>query len=354
MPKVTVLMPVYNAAEYIKEAINSILNQTFDDFEFLIFNDGSTDNSADIVKSYNDERIKFYDYDQNQGHVYHLNHGIEIARGEYIARMDADDISLPRRFEKQVEFMDTNPNVGVCGTWFKIMDSQNEIRHPIDNTNIRLALLDYCAIGHPTVMLRKTLLKESGIRYETALCPAEDYWFWVFLSSFCELANLPEVFLEYRIHQNQISNYRRQEQEKISQDVKKYQIEALLGRILTDTEMSYCSLMFKETIVPSCSMSIEDIVKWINLLRNSNRKKHLYKFEYFDKWLLDILIYMLNTREANVIRETQLQLQKSQDIIQKSQDIISTMKSSKFWKLREKWFAIKRKFKISEVDLRAN
>lgn len=341
MPKVTVLMPVYNAADYVKEAIDSILNQTFDDFEFLIFNDGSTDSSADIVKSYKDQRIKFYDYAQNQGIVHHLNYGIEIAKGEYIARMDADDISLPRRFEKQVEFMNTNPNVGVCGTWFKIMDSQNEIRHPADNANIRLALLDYCALGHPTVMMRKKLVQEAGMRYEPKFCPAEDYWFWVFLSGHCELANLPEILLEYRVHQYQISNYRRQEQTRISQDAKRYQIESLLGRVLTDTEMNYCSLMFKETIDCISNTSIEDIVRWMNFLRDSNRKKHLYEFEYFDKWLLDVLIYILNTRETNIISEMQLQLQKSQDTLQKSQDIISMMENSKFWKLREKWFTIR-------------
>ena len=130
MPKVTVLMPVYNARFYLSKAISSIINQTFKDFEFLIFNDGSTDNSADIIYSYNDRRIRFFNSEQNFGYVYHLNYGIEIAKGEYIARMDADDISFPTRLEKQVAFMDKNPEVGVCGTWFKIYGTNRKIRHP--------------------------------------------------------------------------------------------------------------------------------------------------------------------------------------------------------------------------------
>ncbi|TYQ26992.1 glycosyltransferase [Pseudanabaena sp. UWO311] len=347
MPKVTVLMPVYNAADYIKESIDSILNQTFDDFEFLIFNDGSTDNSGHIVRSYDDERIRFYDSNQNKGYVYHLNHGIEIAKGEYIARMDADDISLPKRFEKQVSFMDINPNVGVCGTWFKIIGSGDEIRHPLDNNSIRLSLLNHCAIGHPTVMLRACLLKESGLRYEPSFVPAEDYFFWVAMSKYCELANLPEFLLEYRIHQNQISNYRRKEQVEKSQQLRRHQIEEMLTRAFTDIELNYYSLLFDET-VDTTYINVENILMFIYLLRDSNQKRCIYEANGFDKWLSDALIRILNGRESKLLNQLQSDLQQSETKLLQAQELISAIKSSKFWRLRQIWLIIKSFFRIHQ------
>ena len=120
--KATVLMPVYNAEKYVAEAIDSILNQTFNDFEFLIINDGSTDNSLDIIKSYDDPRITIINNETNLGLSHTLNKGIELARGEYIIRMDADDISLSIRLEKQIEFMDSNQHIGICGSWIQTFD----------------------------------------------------------------------------------------------------------------------------------------------------------------------------------------------------------------------------------------
>lgn len=349
-------MPVYNAADHIKEAIDSILSQTFDDFEFLIFNDGSTDNSGHIVGSYDDPRIQFYDSNQNQGHVYHLNHGIEIAKGEYIARMDADDISLPSRFEKQVSFMDTNPNVGVCGTWFKIIDSGDEIRHPLDNDSIRLSLLNHCSIGHPTVMLRTRLLKESGLRYEPSFVPAEDYFFWVAMSKYCDLANLPEFLLEYRIHQDQISNYRRKEQVEKSQQLRRCQIEEMLTRTLTDIELNYYSLLFEEKLDTTYDVNAENILMFIYLLRDSNQKRCLYESGGFDKWLSDALVRVLNGRAFELLNQLRSDLQQSetkllqaQDKLLQAEEVISAMKSSKFWRLRQIWFIVKNFFGGSSI-----
>ena len=115
---VTVLMPVYNGEMYLREAIDSILHQTFTDFEFLIINDGSTDNSETIILSYDDSRIRYEKNDSNLKLIATLNKGIELAKGKYIVRMDADDISIPDRIEKQVAFLEKNPDVGICGSWF--------------------------------------------------------------------------------------------------------------------------------------------------------------------------------------------------------------------------------------------
>ena len=117
--QVTVLMPVYNAEQYLREAIGSILHQTFTDFEFIIINDGSTDRSEEIIKSYTDTRIRYYKNESNLKLIATLNKGFDLAGGKYIARMDADDISLPNRLQLQFELMEKNPEVGLCGTWFE-------------------------------------------------------------------------------------------------------------------------------------------------------------------------------------------------------------------------------------------
>ena len=126
MPKVSVLMPVYNTKEeYLREAIESILNQTFTDFEFIIINDGSTNNAEEVIKSYKDSRIKYY-RQENHGLIYTLNYGLSLCNGEYIARMDSDDISLPFRFEKQIEVLDKNPNIGIVGGLIKIFQDMDK------------------------------------------------------------------------------------------------------------------------------------------------------------------------------------------------------------------------------------
>jgi len=115
-PAVSVVMPVYNGEKYLRESIDSILNQTYTDYEFIIVNDGSNDKTEEIILSYNDNRIRYIKNEKNLQIVKSLNRGIELAKGRYIARMDADDISLPRRFEKQITFMENNLEIGVCGT----------------------------------------------------------------------------------------------------------------------------------------------------------------------------------------------------------------------------------------------
>ncbi len=157
-PLVSVIMPVYNAEKYVGEAIESILNQTFTDFEFLIFNDGSTDNSSKIIKSYKDDRIIFFDYKENFGYVKHLNDGIKLAKGEYIARMDADDISLPERFQKQYDFLEKNKDVVLCGTWYRVLGTDKEYHTLTNNDKLSVHLFFNNGIGHPTVFFRKNIL----------------------------------------------------------------------------------------------------------------------------------------------------------------------------------------------------
>ncbi|AOW08136.1 glycosyltransferase family 2 protein [Flavobacterium gilvum] len=219
-PKVTVLMPVYNCELYIKEAVESVLNQTFKDFEFLIIDDASTDKTVHIIKSYNDARIQLIKKPVNTGYTNSLNYGLKIAKGEYIARMDGDDISLPERFEKQVAFLDAHPNVILCGTLYQIIGTNKVCDHPLSHNAIKVKLISACYIAHPTVMFQKRILETNRLQYDSVMEPAEDYDLWSRLVFLGELANIGEVLLYYRTHPQQTSIIRSTKQNKVSREVR--------------------------------------------------------------------------------------------------------------------------------------
>jgi len=207
-PAISVVMPVYNGGKYLHEAIDSILNQSFIDFECLIINDGSTDHTENIILEYasKDRRIKYHDNGQNLGLVKTLNRGLELATGTYIARMDADDICHRERFDKQISFMDENPEVMICGTSYETFGSSSATHIlPLSHESIKAGLLFGSCICHPSVFFRKSFVKETNLRYLADTFPAEDYKIWVDAIKVARLHNLPEVLLYYREHATQIS-----------------------------------------------------------------------------------------------------------------------------------------------------
>lgn len=206
-PKVSVLMPVYNTKEeFLREAVQSILSQTFKDFEFLILNDSPENTRLEmIIRSFKDKRIKYIQNEQNLGISKSRNKLIDLAKGEYLAVMDHDDISLPERFEKQVAYLDEHPDVGVVGTKKRTISGQ--ISSVLtDNHDIKLALMHGCAIAHPSAMIRKSVLVENNIRYEEEFSPAEDYALWCRLIPFTKFHNLDEILFLYRDHAGNTSH----------------------------------------------------------------------------------------------------------------------------------------------------
>lgn len=212
-PLVTVLMPVFNGGEYLKEAIESILEQTYNNFEFLIINDGSTDNSEDIILSFDDSRIVYVKNEHNIKLIDTLNKGINIAKGEFIARMDADDISLQNRLEMQVHFLMNNSTVGLLGSGFEIINGDKRISYYQDDKDLRLSLCFYNCFLHSSVMFRKEILSKNNLSFNKNYLHAEDYKLWTEVICKSKVANLKEVLVRYRIHDNQIS--------KIHEDVQK-------------------------------------------------------------------------------------------------------------------------------------
>ena len=198
-PLISVIMPVYNTpCEYLVEAVQSVLNQTYKNFELIIIDDGSDTKTKAVLKSFNDRRIVILTNEKNMGLVYTRNRGLEVAMGEYIACMDSDDISLPARFKKQIEFLENNLDVGVLGTSFSIFQKREEDNFPpTDDESIRKSLISGVSpIANPTVMMRASAIQ--GVKYNNDYPFAEDLAFWIELMDKTKFANLPEILLKYR------------------------------------------------------------------------------------------------------------------------------------------------------------
>lgn len=209
IPKVTVLMSVYNSGKYLREAIDSVLVQTFTDFEFLIINDGSTDKTQEILESYRDTRIRLFNQN-NMGLTRSLNKGIQLSRGEYIARMDADDIALPERLRKQVKFLDEYPEIGAVGSFHREVNQILQIEivkeFPTEDSTIKRILIKKNPISHPTAMIRRSVFEKTGLYNEGEKCKyIEDYELWFRLAKTYKLANIPETLVIKRFIPTSIS-----------------------------------------------------------------------------------------------------------------------------------------------------
>jgi len=199
-PLISVIMPVYNAEKYLDEAIQSILNQTYKDFEFIIINDGSKDKSLEIIEKYKneDERILLISR-ENKGLVESLNEGIEKSKGKYIARMDSDDISLPNRFEEQINLLTQNINIDVVGCFYQLIDEYSKVKGdivkvPVTKEDILMNLCYTVPLAHPSAMIRKSVFKQ--VKYEDN--PTEDYLLWTQIYNGENFTNIEKPLLHYR------------------------------------------------------------------------------------------------------------------------------------------------------------
>jgi glycosyltransferase involved in cell wall biosynthesis len=213
-PAISVIMSVHNGEQYLAEAVESILAQTLGDFEFIIIDDGSTDNTPTLLREYQaaDGRICIVTH-ANRGLTKALNEAIHLARAPLLARMDADDISLPNRFERQVAFLRAHPMVVCVGADHELIDGGGRLltvlRQPSDNATVQtLALQGRIAICHPVVMMRRQAVIEAG-GYDEQFAVAQDLDLWLRLGEVGELANIPEVLLKYRQHAESVSEKRR-------------------------------------------------------------------------------------------------------------------------------------------------
>ena len=217
-PKISVLMSVYNGEQFLREAIDSILQQTYRDFEFIIVNDGSQDRSEEIIRSYEDPRIRFYSNGQNLGLIPSLNRGLQMAQGEFLARLDADDVALPQRLEKQVQVLESSPEIVLTGTQMQLIDSDGKDlevwAYPEHPLLARWVMMFNTPVSNSSVLARAQPMREVG-GYRIEYKYAEDFDLWSRLAEHGDVVNLPEVLGKYRVHGESVTTTREQEQNEL-------------------------------------------------------------------------------------------------------------------------------------------
>lgn len=222
-PLVSVIIPVYNAEKFLANAILSVIGQSYNNLEIIIINDCSADSSFSILKQFQqkDQRIIILENNDNLGISKTLNKGIVSSKGKYIARMDADDVCFKDRIEKQVNFLEQNLNIAICGGSFLKIDEHDKvigkISYPVNDAELRAELLFYCPFAHPTMMIRKSSLDATGLYND--LAPAEDYELWLQMAEKFEIANLPQNLIYYRVHANNSTIVQRNKMNSVLQRI---------------------------------------------------------------------------------------------------------------------------------------
>ncbi len=231
-------MPTYNVAPWVSEAIQSVLSQTYNDFELLVMDDCSTDDTVSIVRSIEDPRIRIIQNEKNVGLAENLNIGLGHITTEYVARMDGDDIAEPYWLEHEVTILDNHPEIGICSGGFeRFGTSKSLVRFPEKHDDILANMLFECTVIVPT--FRMNLYREHGLRYRTDAFPAEDYRFWAECIRETKIYNLQETLFHYRMHPSQICSERKVEQEKKVAEVRRYMLDWLYPNFTEEDKQYY-------------------------------------------------------------------------------------------------------------------
>ena len=275
---VSVIMSTKETPEDIlRNSIESILNQSYKNFEFIIISDGC-ENDFNIIKTYKDNRIKIIEHKESKGLPMSLNEAIEVSNGKYIARMDSDDIALPNRLLLQVNYMEKNLDVGICGTLTKSFGDKNNynINLFFNEEGIKSELFLYNCLVHPTIMFRGEFLKKNNIRYNINFKYSQDYELWSRCCKLTKIGVIPKVCLLYRVHNKQISISKIDEQNELCKKILKKNMTDL--DIIADLEI--IDIMFYLSHKSQNKLDDKKVLEFIKKVLNANRKKKIYKFKY--------------------------------------------------------------------------
>lgn len=229
-PVITVLMSAYNAELFVANAVESVLNQTYVDFELLIFEDKSTDSTLEILRSFTDPRIRLISNTENRGLTKNLIHGMCMARGEFVARMDADDICMPHRLATQVTYMHEHPEVGVLGSaviFFDVKGKEFVAYQPLEHEEIKCALFYGFTMLHPSVMIRKADFDKHGLNYDPEFRVSQDHDLWVRAIRNVRFANFHQPLIKMREHKGKIGNTQKAYQQELSNTIRRRQLKQL-------------------------------------------------------------------------------------------------------------------------------
>ena len=279
---ISVLMPVYNSEKYLDEAINSILQQTYSNFELIISYDESQDDTLKIINKYKSKDLRIIvSYGKRRGIIGALNDAMSISKGTYIARMDADDISLPQRFEKQVKFMQEHLEIGVCGSWievFRDFEKSYILKYPATNDLLKLKLLFSVPFAHPSVLLRREIMLKHGLKYNESYDTIEDYKLWLDLSKYTRFGNIQEVLLKYRHLDTSLSKLANLDSNKRYLANKKVFTELLsmLNIKNTEEENKLHFTLGMNTRIAEEHINLEFLNNYLKKLIKANNKKNLF------------------------------------------------------------------------------
>lgn len=304
---ISVIMPVFNAERYLKAAIDSVNNQTLQDFEFIIINDGSTDSSEEIILSYNLPNLRYVKNDQNSGFAYSLNKGIEIAKGNYLARMDADDICSSDRFITQWRFLEQNQKYGMCCSDVSTIDEKDKIIQANLFGNVTCPLewemLWMNPVAHPSVMIRKSTLQDNNLSYDAMLFPAEDYGLWCNFILKAPIKRLSEVLLNYRILDTSMFHSSQTEAlEKARLSTNKYAAE--VSGLIPPLFHSYFYYQGNDRLNMITGISLREAKLWLERLNYSLKNRHKWSLKDQEFVAFDInlkLLRMLVHKKGNMI-----------------------------------------------------
>jgi len=278
LPRVAVVLAVYNGEKYLAEAVHSVLAQTFADFELVVIDDGSTDRTAEILAGFRDPRVRVIRFPENRGLVTALNTGIQESQSELIARMDADDVCVPQRFERQVEFLDGHPDAGLCGTWTQGFGEDTSLmRPPVEPERIRARLFFGWAMDHPSIMMRRELFDRHALAYDDRFRHVEDFDFFIRAAEVTKLANLPEVLLRARGHPDEVSVRHRPEQLRTEARLFARQLRTLLPDATREEEDFHIRLVTGALDASHCASAGQ----WLLRLGQANRERARYDVTAF-------------------------------------------------------------------------
>jgi len=288
---ISVIMPAFNSDKYISEAIQSILSQTYDNFEFIIINDGSTDKTEAIILSFDDIRIRYYSNESNKGLIFTLNRGLELSTREFIARMDSDDIACPQRLEQQLNFLQNNSTYGVCGSFIKLINEKGLIGRtvalPIEDEEIKAYMYFSSPLAHPTILSRATILKENMYSFDYKA--AEDYELWVRISPKTKFYNLPQVLLQYRVHNESITTMSKSQADISFGEA----LKAIISPKLVDKSLVNTYIDF---VLKNDEVSIQVYVAWLAKFIKEPMLEGNYVKKYFIKRWFGLCLAKTNYR----------------------------------------------------------
>lgn len=280
--KVSVIMPCYNSSTYIEKAIESILNQYFSDFEFIIVNDGSKDDTEEKILNFKDDRIVYIRNDVNKGNYASRNKGLRIASGEYIAVMDSDDISLPERLECQYTFLQKNQEIGGVGSFSYMINEEDEhigiIHRPTSYEDLKIALLTDNHITHPTFFFRRSLVEKKALYYDEFFIYAADYDYVSRISYQAPIVNIDIPLIKYRYHKKQVSRKYKEAQLSYADIIKLRQIEYSGVSFEGNQKLNYLKILKNELLTKEqLTNGIQVLLNLMEIPSNHFDKERLHR-----------------------------------------------------------------------------